>query len=517
MSENRTLNYGDRLPESWVKQIQELIGSYVSPNFTITQPSTTTVKVPASTDNNQVGLTLSGRWRYNTSDATASHPGGAAGAYDLYATGSDNSFSGGEPETDSTVYAFGLAIRALASPPATALYRKIASITWDGSQITSVIPLVGNGATGGCPMGVGWVFDYEGSEASAPSWAVPADGRYLDNATYAAHYAKVGSTYNNMGGLANPPAGKHRVLDARGRVTVGKGDMGSGNGTTPAATGARVQRAGITTLGTVTGEEYHTLLTAEMPSHSHSGSTGAEAAHVHTGTTSAGSAHSHAVGTLAFTGSSVTSGAGSSHSHAVGTLAFTGSAVTSGGQSVDHTHSGTTSGASVDHSHFVSLTSSGVSANHHHELGQSYYFDYGVSNYGLASPGQPNDGGTSTGQDITTNQSADHSHTVNGSSGGESADHSHTYSSSGVSAGHTHSVTAAGTIGGSTAAEAAHTHSVTAAGTIGGSTATEAAHTHTFTTGGGSSHLHSISAEGGGGSHENVPPVAVVNKMVSVF
>jgi hypothetical protein len=143
VTQYRNLNYGDRLPETWLDAIQEYISTYASPNFVITSPTSTTVKVVAGTDNDQVAIGINGRWRYAVADVTAAHPGGGAATYDIYVTGSDNSFSGGEPETDSTTYAFGLAIRALASPPATALYRKVGQLVWDGASITSVTQTVG--------------------------------------------------------------------------------------------------------------------------------------------------------------------------------------------------------------------------------------------------------------------------------------------------------------------------------------------------------------------------------------
>jgi hypothetical protein len=144
MTQNRNLDYGQRLPEAVLDAIQELLGTYVSANFRLTKQSSTTLQVVAGTDNDQVGLSIDGRWRYITSSVNATHPGGSAGTYDVYVTGSDNNFVAGTPETDLTVYAFGLVIRATGSPPATALYRKVGAIAWDGAQITAVQPLFGD-------------------------------------------------------------------------------------------------------------------------------------------------------------------------------------------------------------------------------------------------------------------------------------------------------------------------------------------------------------------------------------
>lgn len=133
----RDINYGQPLPEMVLDSLMELLGTYASPNLQVNLLTSTSIRVPASADNGQVAVAINGRWRYNTANADATHPGGAAGTYDVYVTGSDNSFAGG-PEVDSTVYAFGVQIRASGSPPATALYRKIGTCVWDGSAITRI-------------------------------------------------------------------------------------------------------------------------------------------------------------------------------------------------------------------------------------------------------------------------------------------------------------------------------------------------------------------------------------------
>jgi hypothetical protein len=441
LSKHRLLGYGQRLPDAFVEPIQEFISTFVSPNLSLSLLNSTTVQIVAGSDNDQVCIGISGKWRYNVVTINRAHPGGAAGTYDVWVVTTDNSYAG-VPEVDSTVYAFDLRIVTSGSSPvtgagATFWGRKIGQLTWDGASITSITQNVG-GSGGGTGYGAGIILDFEGPEANIPPNTCVADGRYLDNVANPEHFARVGNTWNNFRGLATPPAGKHRVIDLRGLHTVGLGNMGTGNASTPTVIGG-ILRSGINTLTTFMGEEFHTLLTAEIPAHQHGGSTGAEAAHTHSGTTAAGTAHSHAA-----TG-----------------LTFTGTGGTTAGQSVDHTHSGTTGGQSADHTHQIQANATG-----------------------------PNSGSDGVVQD--TGRTADH--TV--PTGGVSNDHTHSFTSGGVSVG--------------------HTHTFTPAGTLGGTTATESAHTHTFTTGAGTSHLHSISLEGGGGSHENVPPVGVVVKVVTL-
>lgn len=365
--------------------------------------------------------------------------------------------------------------------------------------------------------GAGIILDFAGPEANIPANTVVADGRELSQTTYSAAYARIGNQWNTFAGLPAPAAGNFRVPDLRGRGTVGKNNMGAG----PAITGAYVARVAAGTLASLIGEEYHTLTTGEMPSHQHGGSTGSEAAHTHSGTTGAGSAHSHGSGTLAFTGSAVTSGAGSAHSHGVGTLSFTGSAVTSGvGSAHSHGVTGAPAFSDPTHSHGGSTGTDSPDHSHQTQIVTAYSESGGLGLTGFA---------TGSGYLSSYDGRINGTQTLGFNAGGASARHSHGISAGGTGittgvgtlgtateAAHTHSVTAAGTLSGSDASEASHTHSVTAAGTVSGSTATEASHTHAFTTGAGSSHLHSIPLEGGGGSHENVWPVAVVIKVMTL-
>lgn len=130
--------------------------------------------------------------------------------------------------------------------------------------------------------GAGIILDFAGPEANIPPRTVPCDGRQIAQTAEPAAYQRIGNGWNTFGGLPAPPAGFFRAPDLRGRGTIGKGDMGAGSGTTPAATGPRVQRAAVTTLGALIGEEYHTLGMAELTPHSHSGATGTESAlHTH--------------------------------------------------------------------------------------------------------------------------------------------------------------------------------------------------------------------------------------------
>jgi hypothetical protein len=138
LGQNRILNFGDALPEQWVDQIQEFIGTYVSPNFRVSLLNATTVQVAASSGNGQVCAAVGAKWRYIVANITAADPGGAAATHTLWLTATDNSFAPGPPESDSTVYAFGMEIRS-SGTPAAPLSRQIGSVEWDGTAITRVV------------------------------------------------------------------------------------------------------------------------------------------------------------------------------------------------------------------------------------------------------------------------------------------------------------------------------------------------------------------------------------------
>lgn len=154
------------IPSFWLNTLQEFI-STLAVNLQVQIASTSSVKIPASADNGQVGVGISGRWRYVSADVTAAHPGGVAGNYDLYVTASDNSFT----PTDTTDYTFGLVILPTGTLPVTALYRKIGVVVWAGS------------------VGAGGITDVQLSVGHAGLTALQVAGAILLAGTFAARPA----------------------------------------------------------------------------------------------------------------------------------------------------------------------------------------------------------------------------------------------------------------------------------------------------------------------------------------
>lgn len=119
------------------------------------------------------------------------------------------------------------------------------------------ITAAANGSTSGLPSGV--IMDFAGS--SVPSGWLICDGAAVSRVTYSDLFTAISTTFGAGNGTTT-----FNVPDYRGRIGVGKDNMGGS-----AANRITAAVSGIvgTTLAAVGGEQGHTLVTAEMPAHTH--------------------------------------------------------------------------------------------------------------------------------------------------------------------------------------------------------------------------------------------------------
>lgn len=236
---------------------------------------------------------------------------------------------------------------------------------------------------------IGSIVEYAGS--TAPTNWLLCFGQAISRTTYATLFGIIGTTYGVGDGSTT-----FNIPDKRGRVSVGKDNMGGSAASRVTTGGSAIDGS---TLGASGGGQTQTLTTAQIPSHTHTGTTDSAGSHDHTGVTSIVGNHVHTGNT----------DGGGAHSHS-GSTSYVG----------DHSHSylrpnpiGLTGGAG---------TSFGV-------------FQSTGDNTGNAG------GHTHT---ISTDTAANHGHTFITSVAG---DHEHSFITVGVS-GHTHTHTTNATGGG---------------------------------------------------------------------
>lgn len=115
--------------------------------------------------------------------------------------------------------------------------------------------------------------------ATPPTGWLICDGSIQLIATYPALAAELGTTYGGDGITT------FGLPDMRGRFPLGRNTSGSGS--------LRVNRTAAQNIGGIDGEEFHTLITAELAAHVHSGSTSSDGSHAHTGSTNVTGDHNH--------------------------------------------------------------------------------------------------------------------------------------------------------------------------------------------------------------------------------
>jgi hypothetical protein len=135
-------------PSYWPNALQAMLARYAE-NVNITLATATSVTVGVHEGGAVLAaLSIQGNVRYRESGVTVSHPGGAAGTYDVYATAAEDDIDPTPlPFTDNTNYAFGATIVAGGATPTIVpgtvdVFRKVGEVVWDGSKITRIRQLV---------------------------------------------------------------------------------------------------------------------------------------------------------------------------------------------------------------------------------------------------------------------------------------------------------------------------------------------------------------------------------------
>jgi microcystin-dependent protein len=195
---------------------------------------------------------------------------------------------------------------------------------------------------------IGGTIDYAGAGDPVGGFFLLADGRALSRTAYSALYTAIGTTYGVGDGSTT-----FNLPDLRGRSSIGPDNMGTG-------AGAANRVATNNARGNVGGEEKHTLTVGEMPTHSHTGSTGNDTPdHSHSGSTSTDGSHQHGV-SANITASKWGSAAGNVVSLIGGAGLNTGWSMDAAGS---HNHTVSTGGASARHQHPISPEGGGAAAN----------------------------------------------------------------------------------------------------------------------------------------------------------
>jgi len=128
-------------------------------------------------------------------------------------------------------------------------------------------------------MPIGMSFEWDYGAAQIPSWTLLQYGQAVSRSLYPALAALAASASYPHG--SGDGSTTFNIADKRGRISVGKDDMG---GTAANRITAALSGAAGTVLGAVCGVEGVTLATAQLPSHNHGGATNIPSAnHAHSG------------------------------------------------------------------------------------------------------------------------------------------------------------------------------------------------------------------------------------------
>lgn len=146
MARHRTFVREEKYPSYFVNAQEDEISTYAA-GFVVTKLNATTIRVPAGVDNDRAAIAVKGLFRWRDSNVDRALAGGA-GTYAVFAVAKNNSVSNVPvSDTDTTDYNFDLRIVLNGTEPAIVagtvdVFRKVATVVWDGANITSITQLV---------------------------------------------------------------------------------------------------------------------------------------------------------------------------------------------------------------------------------------------------------------------------------------------------------------------------------------------------------------------------------------
>lgn len=140
MTQNAPLDIGDPAAEGFFDATQEMLSGAKligGKGFQLKAGDATTVQLPAGPGHDQVAASIQGQYRWITATLERTHPGGAAGTYDLCLTSQANSGDTGRPANGDS--SFALAIVPTGQAPAgAAIYSVVRQLQWSGAAITRI-------------------------------------------------------------------------------------------------------------------------------------------------------------------------------------------------------------------------------------------------------------------------------------------------------------------------------------------------------------------------------------------
>jgi microcystin-dependent protein len=306
---------------------------------------------------------------------------------------------------------------------------------------------------------------------TAPTGWLLCDGSEVLKSTHESLYGVIGDLYGEASSSDN-----FVLPNLSGRVIVGSGS----------ADGLSCR-----SLAAVGGEERHELSVCELPSHTHSGTTGCGGSHEHSGITESSGRHHH-------TGTTESS---ESHNHG-GTVS-----------SVDDHYHGGAVGGSGNHNHDGSVGSAGAH-NHGGATGANGNHSH-TSNATGGTIGLGNLNGSHTAGSIDETDGEMSLNTTAALSIDEAGNHTHTISEAGA---HVHTISDSGTHVHAISGDGAHNHNISGDGIHNHAftTSTTGYHTHEFATNVTGRHTHDFTtcATGSSDAHNIMQPFIVLHYII---